>query len=135
MAECRQFTPDRHSEGSEESVVRWCKADSSARTSGLGTTSISLVRRTCNCFQTEPRPMPSRIGRGLAVDLLEMAGMSADYETNPIVRQASREAVLPPNFHGLALPAAGKAGPGAGFRGDRESSRPGDFSAADGAGK
>ena len=62
-------------------------------------------------------------------DRREMAGNSADYETNPIVRQASREAGLPPIFHGLALPPAGEAGAGAGFRGDRESSRNGDPSA------
>ena len=46
----------------------------------------------------------------MVVDGREMAGNSADYETNPIVRQASREAGLPPNFHGLALPPVGKAG-------------------------
>jgi len=61
-----------------------------------------------------------------------MAGNSADYETNPIVRQAGREAGLPPNFHGLALPPAGEAGAGAGFLGDSESSRNGDYSAGGG---
>ena len=69
----------------------------------------------------------------MAADWLEVAGISADYETNPIVRQACREAVLPPNFHGLALPTAGKAGAGAGFLGDSESSRDGDPSAGGGA--
>ena len=67
-------------------------------------------------------------------DWPETAGNPAYYETNPIVRQASREAVLPPNFHGLALLPSGKAGAGAGFRGDSESSRIGDLSAG-GAGE
>ena len=48
-------------------------------------------------------------------DWREMAGIPADYETNPIVRQAGREAGLPPNFHGLALPPASEAGTGAGL--------------------
>ena len=48
-------------------------------------------------------------------DCLDLAGNSADYETNPIVRQAGREAGLPPNFLKLALPPAGEAGAGAGF--------------------
>ena len=52
---------------------------------------------------------------GAVADWLEVAGNSADYETNPIVRQASREAVFPPIFHGLALPSVGKTGAGAGF--------------------
>ena len=61
----RPFTPDCHSEGSEESVVRGCKADSSARTTGLGMTSIGLVRSTCDCFPTKPGPGRSRIGGGM----------------------------------------------------------------------
>ena len=52
-----------------------------------------------------------------------------NYETNPILRQARREAGFPPVFHGLALPPAGKAGAGAGFQGDSESSRNGNHSA------
>ena len=48
-------------------------------------------------------------------DWLEVAGISAYYETNPIVRQARRSAGFPLNFLGLALPPAGKAGAGAGF--------------------
>ena len=54
-------------------------------------------------------------GRELAADRLEVAGNSAYYETNPIVRQAGRKAGLPPKFHELALPTAGEAGAGAGF--------------------
>ena len=56
-----------------------------------------------------------RAGRGMAAVWLEVAGISAYYETNPIPRRVSQEAVLPPKFHGLALPAAGGAGAGAGF--------------------
>ena len=59
-------------------------------------------------------------------DWLEVAGISPYYERNPIVRQARRSADFPPNFHRLALPPAGKAGAGAGFQGDSESSRNGD---------
>ena len=70
-----------------------------------------------------------KLEAGAVADWLEVAGNSADYETNPIVRQASWEAGLPPNFHGLALPPAGEAGAGAGFRGDKESSRACDPSA------
>ena len=116
---------------------------------------LKLGRHTWGRFETEPRPTRShlmgvglclrvqrwlrrpgkgvrpgrsRIGRGLS----GLAGNSADYETNPIVRQASREAVLPPNFHELAFPPNGKAGAGAGFQGDSESSRKGDHSAGGG---
>ena len=68
----------------------------------------------------------------MVAEWLEVAGNPADYETNPIVRQGGREAGLAPNFHGLALPPAGEAGAGAGFRGDSESSRTGDPSAGGG---
>ena len=33
---------------------------------------------------------------GAVADWLELPGKSQDYETNPIVRQVSREPVLPP---------------------------------------
>jgi len=65
---------------------------------------------------------------GAVANWLQVAGNSAYYETNPIVRQAGREAGLPPKFHGLALPLDGKTGTGAGLRGDMESSRSGDHS-------
>ena len=51
----------------------------------------------------------------MAAVWLEVAGNSAYYETNPIVRRVGREAGLPLKFHGLALPTAGEAGAGAGF--------------------
>ena len=65
---------------------------------------------------------------GMVAEWLEVAGNSADYETNPIVRQTRREAVLPPIFHRLALPPTGEARAGAGVQGDSESSRDGDHS-------
>ena len=61
MLALRQFTSDCHSEGSEESVVRWCKAESSARTAGLGMASIRLLRHTRGRFRAEPRPTPSQL--------------------------------------------------------------------------
>ena len=70
-----------------------------------------------------------KLGADPVAEWRELAGNSADYERNPIVREASREAGLPPNFHGLALPPAGEAGAGAGFRGDSESPRTDDPSA------
>ncbi len=73
---------------------------------------------------------PQRPEAGVVADWPEMAEETPDFERNPIVRQVSREAGFSPNFHGLALPPAGKAGAGAGFQGDSESSRNGDHSAA-----
>ncbi len=70
-----------------------------------------------------------RGGAGVVAKRLELAGNSADYETNPIVRQARHSAEFPPNFLKLALPSAGEAGAGAGFQGDSEASRNGDPSA------
>ena len=66
---------------------------------------------------------------GPVADWLEVAGISAYYETNPIPRKARRSAGFPLNFLGLALPPAGEAGAGAGLRSDSELSRNGDHSA------
>ncbi len=66
-------------------------------------------------------------------DWRETAGNSPDYETNPIERQAMRGADFPPNSHSRAFPPDDEAGPGAGFRGDGESSRNDDHSAGGGA--
>ncbi len=59
MLAWRPFTPGCHSEGSEESVVLWCKAGSLARIAALGKTSIGLPRHTCACFRAEPKPTRS----------------------------------------------------------------------------
>ena len=75
------------------------------------------------------RLFPNRTEAGLLAEWLEVAGNSPYYETNPIVRQTRREAVLPLIFHGLALPPTGEARAGAGFHGDKKSSRDRDPSA------
>ena len=67
------------------------------------------------CRGTACRAAATVAGPEPVADWPEMAGISPDYETNPIARQARHSADFPPNFHRLALPPVGKTGPGADF--------------------